>query len=66
MVPPEGSSTEVSARRTIRLGTVRFWPLEPADRVKAPCWDSSETSVEIFSEMRPPDSTTGTKPRPTP
>ena len=56
------------SRRGARSG--REWsgrrcPCRPI-RVKAPWLVSSETSVEIFSEMRPPDSTTGVKPRPTP
>ncbi len=67
IAPPDGSSTEVSARRTVRLGMVRLAvPAPPAARVRAPCCDNSETSVEIFSEIRPLDSTTGVKPRPTP
>ncbi len=65
IAPPEGSSTVVSARRTLRPGMVRE-ALVPAPRVKAPWLVSSETSVEIFREIRPPDSTTGVKPRPTP
>ena len=38
----------------------------PPPRVKAPVLVSSLTSVEICSEMRPLDSTTGVKERPTP
>ncbi len=64
----------VSVRRTFRPGMFRAGVVvEPVavevvlpPRVKPPSAVSSETSAEIFSEMRPSDMTTGVKPRPTP
>ncbi len=64
--PPDGSSTVLEARRTSRLGTTTLGEPEPEFRENEPTLLSSETSVDSFSEMRPPDSTTGVKPRPTP
>src|SRR6185437_4635014 len=66
IAPPDGSSTVVSARRTVSAGTTSTGPPEPVDTLKAPWLFSSDTSVESFSEIRPPDSTTGVKPRPMP
>ena len=75
MAPPDGSSIVVSARRTLSAGTVIEGPgttapealVEvPDDSENEPRFDSSETSVETLSEMRPAESTTGVKPRPTP
>ena len=74
-LPPEGSSTVVSARRTARAGIVRpgvvtglplASTLVPPASVNAPVLVSSLTSVEICSEMRFWLSTTGVKERPTP
>ncbi len=76
MEPPEGSSTVVSARFTDRAGMVTpgtvpvTLPSLSVSTVEfkeiAPSLDSSETSVETRSEIRPSDNTTGVKPRPTP
>ena len=63
--PPEGSSSVVSARRTLRPGIVRSLPPEPVS-VKDPSADSSDTSVLTRRLMRPSDSTTGVKLRATP
>ena len=64
--PPLGSSSVVSARRTLSAGTVM--PLLAVDpcMTKAPSDESSLTSVEIFRLIRPSLSTTGVKFRPTP
>ena len=64
MDPPLGSSTVVSALRTRRPGIAMV--LAPAPTPMAFSLVNSLTSTEIRSEMRPSDSTTGVKPRPTP
>ncbi len=51
MAPPEGSSTVVSARRTLSAGITSEGLPAPLDRVKAPSVDSSDTSVDSFSEI---------------
>jgi hypothetical protein len=62
--PPEGSSTLVSARRTLSAGMLRDVLVAALETVNAPVLVSSETSVEIFREMRPWDITRGVKPSP--
>ena len=66
MEPPLGSSTVVSARRTLRAGMVIELPVDPPVTVMAFSLESSLTSVLILRLMRPSDRTTGVKPRPTP
>ena len=66
MEPPLGSSTVVSARRTLREGIVADDELLEEVTIMAFSFDSSLTSVLMRSEMRPSDMTTGEKPSPTP
>ncbi len=56
----------MEAWRTSRLGTTTAGEPEPELRVKEPTELSSDTSTDSFIEMRPPESTTGVKPSPTP
>ena len=57
----------VSVRRSFSDGTVRVAEAEaPLLMEKAPSVVSSETSVAIFNEIRPSESTTGVKLETTP
>ena len=58
--PPDGSSTVVLAWRVLSAGMLM------PDKTTAPSVVSSLTSLSIFRLMRPSDSTTGVKARPTP